>query len=100
MCFIECIYSQIFAYYREVYCKYLKVCVYRCSTIGDCPKLALFLDYDGTLSPICPHPDLAVIPENTKLLLEKLSKCENIYMAIISGRQADDAKKMVRAKTK
>ena len=32
--------------------------------------LALLLDYDGTLSPIAPHPDLATIPPETKKVLE------------------------------
>lgn len=34
--------------------------------IGSQHKLALLLDYDGTLAPIAPHPDLAVIPTETK----------------------------------
>lgn len=34
--------------------------------VGNEMKLALLLDYDGTLAPICPHPDLATIPEETK----------------------------------
>ncbi len=34
--------------------------------VGNEMKLALLLDYDGTLAPLCPHPDLATIPEETK----------------------------------
>jgi trehalose 6-phosphate synthase/phosphatase len=34
--------------------------------IGTSFKLALLLDYDGTLAPIAPHPDLATIPPETK----------------------------------
>ena len=33
--------------------------------------LALLLDYDGTLSPIAPHPDLATIPPETKKVLKQ-----------------------------
>lgn len=34
--------------------------------VGTNFKLALLLDYDGTLAPIAPHPDLATIPTETK----------------------------------
>ena len=34
--------------------------------VGKENKLTLLLDYDGTLAPIKPHPDLAVIPPETK----------------------------------
>lgn len=37
--------------------------------VGSEAKLALLLDYDGTLSPIASHPDLATIPEETKKIL-------------------------------
>ena len=29
-------------------------------------KVALLLDYDGTLSPIAPRPELATLPEETR----------------------------------
>ena len=38
--------------------------------VGQEAILALLLDYDGTLSPIAPHPDLATIPPETKKVLE------------------------------
>ena len=34
--------------------------------VGNTLKLALMLDYDGTLAPIAPHPDLATIPREVK----------------------------------
>lgn len=34
--------------------------------VGATCKLALLLDYDGTLAPIAPHPDLAYMPDETK----------------------------------
>ncbi|KAJ8933916.1 hypothetical protein NQ314_013717 [Rhamnusium bicolor] len=39
---------------------------YLAKYIGNTHKLALLLDYDGTLAPIAPHPDLAIIPTETK----------------------------------
>ena len=37
--------------------------------VGDKATLALLLDYDGTLSPICSHPDLAILPTETKKVI-------------------------------
>ena len=31
-------------------------------------RIALLLDYDGTLSPIAPRPELATLPEDTRKL--------------------------------
>lgn len=62
--------------------------------IGD-HKLALLLDYDGTLAPIAPHPDLAVLPNETKKILERLSNMSDVYITIISGRNVHNVKKMV-----
>lgn len=66
------------------------------SYIGDTHKLALLLDYDGTLAPIAPHPDLATIPTETKHILQRLSNTSDVYIAIISGRNVDNVKDMVR----
>jgi trehalose 6-phosphate synthase/phosphatase len=58
-------------------------------------KLAILLDYDGTLAPIAPHPDMAIIPNETKRVLERLSNCPDVYVAIISGRGVTSVKSMV-----
>jgi trehalose-phosphatase len=50
----------------------------------------LFLDYDGTLTPIVSRPELAVCPPEIKELLEKLRDLPNVYIAIISGRTLED----------
>ena len=40
--------------------------------VGSQPgSLALLLDYDGTLSPIASHPDLATLPPITKQILQR-----------------------------
>ena len=43
--------------------------------VGQTCKLALLLDYDGTLAPIAPHPDLAVMPAETKRVRIFTSNC-------------------------
>lgn len=58
-------------------------------------KLALLLDYDGTLAPLAPHPDLAIIPPQTKELLQRLANIPDIYIAVISGRNVKNVKQMV-----
>lgn len=66
--------------------------------MGQNKNLALLLDYDGTLTPIVAHPDLAVIPGNTKDLLIRLSKNESVFLAIISGRAMYNVKDKVQYK--
>jgi len=63
--------------------------------VGNAEKLALLLDYDGTLAPLAPHPDLALIPNETKRILERLSNCPDVFVAIISCRSVDNIRKMV-----
>lgn len=58
-------------------------------------QLALLLDYDGTLTPIVSHPDLAKIPSETKAILDRLSQKQNVYLAIISGRGVENVKSIV-----
>jgi len=63
--------------------------------VTESSKLALLLDYDGTLAPIAPHPDLAVLPPETKKLLLRLSNMPDVHIGIISGRSIENIKKMV-----
>lgn len=58
----------------------------------------LFLDYDGTLSPIAQAPDKAVMSDRTKDLLYKLSKRPNCKIAIVSGRALNDISRRVGLK--
>lgn len=54
---------------------------------------ALFLDYDGTLTPIVARPELAILPEATRALLQELAQV--FPVAIVSGRDLADVRKMV-----
>jgi trehalose-phosphatase len=51
------------------------------------------LDFDGTLSPIAPTPDQAILPEPTRGLLQKCS--DRFQVAIVSGRSLENLKSKV-----
>ncbi|KAG5893359.1 hypothetical protein JTB14_000124 [Gonioctena quinquepunctata] len=68
---------------------------YLTSYLNPSSKLALLLDYDGTLTPIVAHPDLAKIPLETKSVLQRLSQVPQIFIAVISGRAVSNVKEMV-----
>jgi len=53
----------------------------------------IFLDYDGTLTPIVDDPAQAFLPDEVKEQLEKLS--EHWAVVILSGRDLQDVKNMV-----
>ena len=63
--------------------------------VGNEAKLSLLLDYDGTLSPIVSHPDLATLPAETKSVLERLSVMPDVFVAVISGRSVTNVQDMV-----
>ncbi len=55
--------------------------------------LFLFLDFDGTLSPIAPTPEEARFPVHVQKILNKLKKV--MPVAIISGRSLEDVRSRV-----
>lgn len=55
-------------------------------TILENKSLLIFLDYDGTLSPIVSDPSKAIPSLQVKTVLSKLSKITKINLVIISGR--------------
>ncbi len=58
--------------------------------------LALFLDYDGTLVPLQPHPDKAVMPAATRALLKELAAIPSMRTAIVSGRPLQSIRRQTR----
>ncbi|HYG64547.1 MAG TPA: trehalose-phosphatase [Thermoanaerobaculia bacterium] len=56
-------------------------------------KPAVFLDYDGTLSPIAPRPELATLPLATREVLQHLAL--HLPVAILSGRGLEDVTALV-----
>ncbi len=55
--------------------------------------LALFLDYDGTLTPIVNRPEDAILSQEMQSLLQQLA--DRTTVAVISGRDRPDVQKMV-----
>ncbi len=51
-------------------------------------KIALFLDFDGTLAPIIDDPKAVQITSTLKSLVKRLSKKPNIKVVIVSGRNS------------
>ena len=50
-------------------------------------RVALFLDFDGTLVRIAPKPDAVRLEEWTRDVLKKLAAHPNVTLAVISGRR-------------
>ena len=57
--------------------------------------LMLLLDIDGTLSPIAPRPDVAIVPAATRRVLAELERRPRVHIAVISGRSVHDARRLV-----
>lgn len=58
----------------------------------------LFLDYDGTLVPICKEPSQAQLSPDTKKLLRDLSLNPRFSVGIISGRSLKEIRTLVGSK--
>lgn len=57
--------------------------------------LLVLLDVDGTLAPIAPTPDAAVVPDDTKRAVAALARRPGVHVALVSGRSAADARRLV-----
>ncbi|PIY82433.1 MAG: trehalose-phosphatase [Candidatus Omnitrophica bacterium CG_4_10_14_0_2_um_filter_44_9] len=58
-------------------------------------NIFLFLDYDGTLVPIAPRPEEAILSQDVRSYLSHLAGLPNCKLAIVSGRALSDIKSMV-----
>ncbi len=56
--------------------------------------LIVFLDYDGTLTPIVDRPELALLSDGMRATVSQLSKKYKI--AVVSGRATDDVRDKVK----
>ena len=57
-------------------------------------EIFLFLDYDGTLTPIMPTPDQAVMSDGMRDVLSGLLKIPRCHVLLVSGRKLSDLKKI------
>jgi len=59
-------------------------------------RLCLFLDYDGTLTPLCDHPSDAKLSRSMRRALRACIAREDTDVAIVSGRSLANIRKVVR----
>ena len=57
--------------------------------------LMIFLDYDGTLTPIVDDPSKAFLPPLTKQLITALARMPGVEIVVISGRALSEIKRLV-----
>lgn len=61
-------------------------------------KVILFLDFDGTLSPIVKDPEGAVLPQAIRKWLKTLSRRDGVKIAVVTGRTLADIRKKIGIK--
>ena len=62
--------------------------------LGGSP-LVVLLDVDGTLAPIAPRPEDAFVPAATREAVRALAGARGTHVALVSGRGAEDARRLV-----
>ncbi len=60
--------------------------------------LAIFLDFDGTLTPLRRRPTDSKLAEETRALLGRLARHPSVTLCIISGRRRGDLQKRVNVR--
>jgi trehalose 6-phosphate synthase/phosphatase len=63
--------------------------------LGNRPTVALFLDYDGTLTPIVQHPADAALSDATRQVLDQAARTPTLDTVIVSGRSIADLQERV-----
>ncbi|MEE9400152.1 MAG: trehalose-phosphatase [Dehalococcoidales bacterium] len=63
--------------------------------IGAASHVLVLSDYDGTLTPIVPRPDEAILPPGVREKLCALAEKKNFSVGIVSGRSLSGVKAMV-----
>jgi trehalose 6-phosphate phosphatase len=63
--------------------------------IDEATQILLFLDYDGTLTPIVARPEMAVLSSQGRKILTQISGNTLFKLAIISGRSLSEIKTLL-----
>jgi trehalose 6-phosphate phosphatase len=63
--------------------------------VKEATEILLFLDYDGTLTPIVTRPEMAVLSLRARKTLEQISRHSLFKLAVISGRGLTEIKTLV-----
>ena len=63
-------------------------------------KLGIVIDFDGTLAYTARTPEMAMLPCETKRVLERLSNMTDVNIVIISGREMEDLRRKVGVEEK
>ncbi|NCO68371.1 MAG: trehalose-phosphatase [Nitrospirae bacterium CG_4_10_14_0_8_um_filter_41_23] len=75
------------------------VYLFKCKNLSDLikpdQKIALFLDFDGTLVPIQKDPAQCFLMPEIKKQLRSLANSEGCYVSILSGRKLSDIRKRI-----
>jgi trehalose 6-phosphate phosphatase len=66
-----------------------------CDKVSAASRIALYLDFDGTLSPIVTHHEDAQLPEPVRDTLLRLALDRRFVIAIVSGRAIADLRRRV-----
>jgi trehalose-phosphatase len=59
-------------------------------------RLVLFLDFDGTITPLRPKPDDVKLKQSTRLVLRRLARHPSVTLCFVSGRPRVDLKNLVK----
>lgn len=63
--------------------------------VKEATQILLFLDYDGTLTPIVARPEMAVLSSQAREILKQISHHSLFKLAIISGRSLSEIKTLL-----
>jgi trehalose 6-phosphate phosphatase len=77
------------------YLRHKKVLFDLSQRIRQSSKVFLFLDYDGTLTPIRKKPSQAVLSKEAKNLLTQLSSFVDVHVSIVTGRSMKNIRRLV-----
>lgn len=59
------------------------------------PRLAMCFDFDGTLAPIAPRPELAAVEPSIRPILDRWAEDRTIRMATVTGRALADIRRVM-----